>query len=67
MYERGKILHKICKWEPTSQVCNICGCKNSEIKDLSIRDWICPDCGSRLDRDVNAAINIRKSGILDFS
>lgn len=66
MYERGKVLHKINKWEPTSQVCNICGCKNTEIKDLSVREWICPDCGAKLDRDINAAINIRKSGILDF-
>ena len=66
MYERGKVLHKICKWEPTSQVCNVCGCKNTEVKNLAIRDWICQDCGAKLDRDVNAAINIRKSGILDF-
>ena len=67
MYERGKVLYKISKWEPTSQVCNVCGCKNTEVKNLAIRDWICPDCGAKLDRDVNAAINIRKSGILDFS
>ena len=67
MYERGKFLHKINKWEPTSQACSVCGCKNSEVKDLNIREWVCPDCGAKLDRDINAAVNIRKSGMLDFS
>lgn len=63
MYERGKILHKINKWEPTSQVCNVCGCKNTEVKNLSIREWICPDCGTRHDRDINAAKNILRAGL----
>ena len=67
MFERGKIFHKIGRFEPTSQTCSECGCKHSITKDLSIRKWICPDCGAELDRDINAAKNIRKSGILNFS
>lgn len=67
MYERGKVFYKIDKWEPTSQTCHLCGYKNSEIKNLSIRSWQCPNCGVSLDRDINAAINIRNAGIIAFS
>ena len=67
LFERGKVLHKINKWIPTSQTCNVCGCKNTITKNLSIRKWICPECGTQLDRDINAAINIRNCGILDFA
>lgn len=67
MFERGKIFHKIGRFEPTSQTCSECGCKHSITKDLSVRKWICPDCGAELDRDINAAKNIRKSGMLAFS
>lgn len=67
MLERGKIFHKIGRFEPTSQTCNECGCKHSITKDLSIRKWVCPDCGAELDRDINAAKNIRKSDMLAFS
>ena len=66
MFERGKIFHKIGRFEPTSQTCSECGCKHPFTKDLSVRKWACPDCGAELDRDINAAKNIRKSGILNF-
>lgn len=42
---------------PSSRLCRHCGCLNSELK-LSDREWVC-DCGSVLDRDMNAAINLR--------
>ena len=58
----GKSLIKIDKFEPTSQKCHCCGYKNSETKDLSVREWRCPKCGAVHDRDVNAAINIREVG-----
>ena len=45
------------KWEPTSQTCAVCGVKDGT-KNLSIRAWECPSCGTFLDRDFNASVNI---------
>lgn len=58
----GKTLVKIDKFEPTSQKCHCCGYKNPKTKDLSVREWRCPKCGTYHDRDINAAINIREAG-----
>ena len=57
---QGKQLVKIDKWYPSSQLCHICGYKNNKTKDLSVREWDCPKCGSHHNRDKNAAINIRE-------
>lgn len=43
---------------PSSQLCSTCGHRNTDIADLSIRNWVCPKCGTSHDRDVNAAINV---------
>ena len=63
MAERGKHLQKIDRWYPSSQTCSVCGCINSETKNLSIRKWTCPHCGAEHDRDINAAINIKQKGL----
>lgn len=59
----GKKLVKVDRWFPSSQICSCCGEQFPVTKDLSVREWICPKCNSKLDRDVNAAINIRNEGL----
>lgn len=61
--EQGKKLIKVDKFFSSSQTCSVCGYKNSNTKNLSIREWNCPECGTHHDRDVNAAINIRNEGM----
>ena len=61
--EQGKRLVKVDRFFASSQICNICGYKNPEMKNLAIRAWDCPQCGKHHDRDVNASINIRNEGM----
>ncbi len=57
----GRIFTVIDRWEPTSQTCSCCGFRGGKL-DLSIREWICLNCETTHDRDVNAAINIKVAG-----
>jgi len=59
--EQGKQLVIIDKWYPSSKLCHICKHENKELT-LADRNWTCPHCGTELDRDVNAAINIKNEG-----
>ena len=53
----------IGRFEPSSKTCNHCGYVNSNLT-LKEREWTCPQCGEVFDRDVNAALNIKKIGLL---
>ena len=57
----GRDFKVISRWEPTSQICSSCGFKGGKL-DLSIREWECLNCGTKHDRDENAAINILVAG-----
>lgn len=58
---QGKKLIKIGRFEPSSKMCT-CGYVNKELK-LSQREWTCPNCGQINDRDLHAAINIKRFGL----
>jgi putative transposase len=58
----GSKLVKINRFFPSSKMCSKCGYINKDL-DLSERVWICPVCGAVLNRDENAAMNIRNEGI----
>ena len=60
---KGGILIKADKFYPSSQICSECGYINKEVKDLSVRSWICPCCGTVHDRDENAVKNLLNYGI----
>ena len=59
----GRDIIQVSPYFPSSQTCFICGYINKETKDLSVRTWICPNCGTKHDRDVNASKNILKEGL----
>lgn len=59
--DRGKFFVKIDKWFPSSQLCS--GCGHRQPMPLDNRVYVCPECGTVIDRDLNAAINIKNEGL----
>ena len=59
----GRTLVKVPSNFASSQLCHVCGCKNTITKNLNVRKWKCPECGTTHDRDVNAANNILRKEI----
>ena len=60
---KGKFYYKINTYYPSSQICCHCGYKNKKLKDLSIREYDCKECGVHNDRDINASLNILFEGL----
>ena len=58
----GRVIVKVDRFYPSSKTCNHCGYIKKDLK-LSERQWICPVCGEVIDRDYNAACNIKDEGM----
>lgn len=58
----GRDLIVIDRWYPSSKTCSACGHLAASMP-LNVREWDCANCGTRHDRDINAAINIRAAGL----
>jgi putative transposase len=58
----GRTVVAVNRWYPSSKTCSACGHLLAELS-LSTRHWTCPSCGTRHDRDINAAKNILAAGL----
>ena len=59
----GNDIIRIPTMYPSSQTCSCCGYKNPLVRNLAVRNWECPECHTRHDRDTNAGINILRKGL----
>ena len=60
----GNDIIKVPTMYPSSQTCSCCGYQNPLVRDLAVRNWECPSCHVKHDRDTNASINILHKGLL---
>lgn len=58
----GRMLSVVGRYYSSSQICHVCGNRDGK-KSEEVREWVCPVCGTRHDRDINAAINILNEGL----
>jgi putative transposase len=58
----GRQVVAIDQWFPSSKRCSCCGHIVDKLP-LAVRSWTCPECGTHLDRDINAAVNIKAAGL----
>lgn len=60
---KNKLFYQVDTYYPSTQECNVCGNRDKGYKDLTKREYHCKSCGSVIDRDLNASINIMYEGL----
>lgn len=64
---KGKHFYQVDKYYASSQSCSVCGRIDKKYNDITIREYACKKCGNRMDRDINASINIMYEGLLKYA